>query len=67
MSGHQSIVDPPPEGSAKCSLDLRALLTEHTVHQLLSHPHCVAQFDVCRHRPFESIRNCLLLLLGLEL
>lgn len=34
--GHQSSFDPPPEGSAKCSLDLRALLDSLVVQRL--HP-----------------------------
>lgn len=36
MGGHQSSFDPPPEGSAKCSLDLRALLDSLMVQWL--HP-----------------------------
>lgn len=34
MGGHQSSFDPPPEGSAKCSLDLRALLDSPVVQRL---------------------------------
>ena len=36
MGGHQSSFDPPPEGSAKCSLDLRALLNSLAMQRL--HP-----------------------------
>lgn len=44
MGGHQSSFDPPPEGSAKCSLDLGALLHSPVVQRLhLSPPTTVAQ------------------------
>lgn len=34
MGHHQSSFDPPPEGSAKCSLDLRALHDSLVVQRL---------------------------------
>lgn len=60
MGGHQSSFNPPPEGSAKCSLDLRALPESPVVQRLhLIPPTNVPQSCVylCSAHSFGMIIN----------